>query len=390
MAAAVAGQFLFGVILALLGTLFGLAPATEHLGLDLEAKARLLLTLFTGQLIFTAIAGRIVDRFGSARVLAAGSLIMAAALVVLAEAEGLGAAMVAAALMSLGGASANAASNVLVSNVYGAQRGPMLSVLGVFGAVGALGVPFVFAGVSTYGQVRARLLAIAAAGVAAAVAQALQPQPPVTRDPAATRGATRAALRDPWVLALSALLLLDFGNESVMAGWIATYTLGAVPGASGTTMVALYWGALVVGRIITPAVLARVSKLRLIAIATIVGVAGFVATAAATSSAVLALTVVCTGLALAPLGPTILSVAGDRYERNTGAVFGVMLSLGQFGGVVTPWLVAQVAASAGFRAALLVPAGAGLVMLGILAMLLARESRGTRSPAPSQAPEVAQ
>jgi hypothetical protein len=51
LASAIAGQWIFGIILALLGQLFGIPAATEHLHLDLPAQARLLLTLFTGQLL---------------------------------------------------------------------------------------------------------------------------------------------------------------------------------------------------------------------------------------------------------------------------------------------------------------------------------------------------
>ena len=89
MASAIAGQWIFGIILALLGQLFGIPAATEHAGLDLDDQARLLLTLFTGQLLFTAGAGRVVDRLGSTRVLAAGSLMMAVAVFLLAYAGGL-------------------------------------------------------------------------------------------------------------------------------------------------------------------------------------------------------------------------------------------------------------------------------------------------------------
>src|SRR5918995_1497928 len=108
MASAVAGQWIFGIILALLGQLFGIPAATAHAGLDLDAQARLPLTLFTGQLLFTALAGRVVDRLGSTRVLGAGSLVMAAAVFLLASGAGFGGAVIVAPLLRLGGAAVNA------------------------------------------------------------------------------------------------------------------------------------------------------------------------------------------------------------------------------------------------------------------------------------------
>ena len=51
---AVAGQFLFGIVLALPGTLFGLPAWTLALGFDVAAQARLLVVFFAGQFVFTA------------------------------------------------------------------------------------------------------------------------------------------------------------------------------------------------------------------------------------------------------------------------------------------------------------------------------------------------
>jgi fucose permease len=380
MASAVAGQWIFGIILALLGQLFGIPAATAHAGLDLDAQARLLLTLFTGQLLFTAVAGRVVDRLGSTRVLAAGSLVMATAVFLLASAAGFRQAVMAAFLMSVGGAGVNAAANTLVSTLYGDRRGPMLNVLGVFGAAGSVSVPLVFSGATTYAQVHARLLLLGGGCAVAGVLHLLQPGPAPASVIAVPRGTTRAALRDPWVLALTLLLVIDFGNEAVMAGWIAPYTLAAVPQASATVMVGLYWGALAGGRLLTPFVLARMSKLVLLGIASSTATAGFAAISTARTPLTLGLAVLVTGLAIAPMAPTTLSVAGDRYPKNTGAVFGLLLSLGQLGGMILPWSVARVAVVAGFRSGILVSCAGGVVMTVLLWSLV---SRGRRGAAPA-------
>ena len=230
MASAVAGQWIFGIILALLGQLFGIPAATAHAGLDLDAQARLLLTLFTGQLLFTAIAGRVVDRLGSTRVLAAGSLVMAAAVFLLASAAGFRQAMIAALLMSLGGAAVNAAANTLVSTPL--RRPPRADAERARRVRrGRVGIGA--AGVQRRHDVCSRCTPGSCCSPARARSRACStsfspvPQPPA-RSPL-RRGTTRAALRDPWVLALMLLLIIDFGNEAVMAGWIAPYTLAAVP-----------------------------------------------------------------------------------------------------------------------------------------------------------------
>ena len=372
MASAIAGQWIFGIILALLGQLFGIPAATEHLHLDLPAQARLLLALFTGQLLFTAAAGRMADRIGSTRVLGAGSLLMSTAVLLLALAPGFGQAAIAALIMSLGGACVNAAANTLVSTVYGNMRGPMLNVLGVFGAAGAVSVPLAFSGASTYLHVRGRLIALAAACASIGVIQLLQPAPQSDVRGQPARGVSCGALRDPWLLALVVVLVIDFGAEAVMAGWIAPYALAAVPLASPTTMLGFYWGALASGRMLMPLALARMTKLVLLATAASVAALGLLAISAARTPLSLALWVAVTGLALSPIAPTTLSVAGDRYEQRTGTIFGVLLAIGQLGAVIMPWSVARVAGASGFRTGMLVPCACAIVMAAVLWWLARR------------------
>jgi len=75
------------------------------------------------------------------------------------------------------------------------------------------------------------------------------------------------------------------------------------------------------------------------------------------------------------MAPTALSVAGDRYERNTGAVFGLLLSLAQLGGMIIPWLVARVGGQAGFRTAILVSCGCGVTMAALIWSMVLRSRR---------------
>jgi MFS family permease len=368
---AIAGQLLFGVSLALFGTLFGIPAVTAGLGLDLRTQALLLVALYSGQLCLTAFVGRLADRFGSLHVLAAGAALLSVSLAMVGLAATPGSALAGAFVMSVGGAGVNAGSNVLVSTIYGDKRGPMLNLSAVFGALGSISVPVLFAGTDSLAGARTRLFALAAFGAVTTIghlAQWRQPAPAVHED----RPSTRRLLSDRWVVALVILMGLDFGIESVAAGWFATYALATMPGASPTTMVGLYWTALMAGRLAGPAIHARLPKLTILSAGGVLLALAFAGVSLAGVPVVLGLFVVCTGLALGPVGPTILSVAGARYSRGTGAVFGVMLSLGQIGSVVLPWSVARVAEGPGFRLAMLVPAGAGLALSCLAAGLWMR------------------
>ena len=378
---AIAGQFLFGLVLALPGTLFGVPGWTRALGFDVAAQARLLVIFFTGQFLFTAAAGALVDRVGCQRVIALGSLLMAAALAMLAGAARASEASGPVLLLATGGAAINAGSNTLVSIAYGARRGAMLSVMATFGACGALMAPLVFRGPLDGAGVSSRLWALSlfALGVTALplAVRALGHRP-------GSQSLLRSAglLREGPLLGLIVLLALDFGLEAVLAGWIAAYTIAVFPAQGGTAMIAVYWSGLCAGRLLTPLMLARAPKLVVVLVAASATALATFGMAMAPTPLVLGGVVLLAGLAVGPLAPTIVSVAGDRYPRQMGAAIGLLLSAAQIGGMVMPWLTGRATIEFGYRAGLAVPA---LAAAGVAAgTALAWRQRARRFPVGAQ------
>lgn len=354
---ATAGQFIFGLVLALPGTLFGTPAWTSAVGCDVAAQANLLVVFFTGQLTVTAAAGIAVDHFGAQRVLTAGTGLMALGFLALAKAASPAGAAVGFALLATGGSSINAASNTLVSVTFGERRGAMLSLLGVASAVGACLAPFVV-GVT---GIPARLAALAALGVALTIAPLAIGQTAWT-----SRGVTLRAMlglgRDRRFAGLILWLSVEFGVEAVLAGWSAAYALATMPGANAGLVVVLYWSGLCAGRVTAPLALKRSSKLVTVGVA-----AGLVAVATsgiavATTWGALAVAVFAAGFAVGPLAPTIIAVAGDRYPQQSGLAIGVLVAVAQIGAVVLPWITGRVAIANGFRAAMLVPLAAAIVL----------------------------
>jgi fucose permease len=375
--AAVAGQILFGIVLALPGTLFGVPAWTSALGFDVAAQARLLVVFFAGQFVFTALAGTLVDRVGCQRVLAGGTLLMGVGMVLLAAADTAGATNLPAVLLAAGGASINASSNTLVSVVYGERRGAMLSLMATFGASGALMAPAIFGGGLDQAGVAVRLWALALASLAVTMAPlVIAPANEHVSGPSLA-GALALVKQRP-LLGLIALLALEFGDEAVMAGWTAAFTIAVFPGASGGLMVALYWGGLCLGRVLTPLLLARAPKLVVVLAAALTTATAIATMAWSRSTTVLGMAVVLAGLAVGPMAPTIVSVAGDRYPRQMGAAIGLLLSVAQLGGMVLPWLTGRATIAYGYRAGLIVPA---LAALGIACgTALVWHSRARRVP----------
>jgi macrolide resistance protein len=360
---AVAGQFLFGIVLALPGTLFGLPRWTSSLGFDVSRQAQLLVVFFSGQFLFTAIAGSLVDRFGCQRVLAVGAALIAAAFGWLAASASATAAMAPALVMAMGGASINAASNTLVSATYGQRRGSMLSLMATFGALGALAAPLIFLGSSDPPGVAARLSALALLATTVALLPLLVHDTPPARS-GVSLAASLSLLRERPLVGLIALLGLEFGDEAILAGWTAAYAIAVFPGVTGGIFVGGYWGGLCLGRLAAPALLSRLPKLTLVLAASLTTCASVVAMALSPTPLVLGAAVAIAGFAVGPMAPTLVSVAGDRYPRQMGAAIGLVLSIAQLGGMVLPWLTGRATIAFGYRAGLAVPA---LAALGIAA-----------------------
>jgi MFS transporter, FHS family, L-fucose permease len=369
---AVAGQFIFGLVLALPGTLFGIPSWTTAVRCDVAAQANLLAVFFLGQLICSAVAGDLVDRFGADRILMAGAAVLVFAFLLLARATGPGGAALAMTLLASGGSAINASSCTLVSVTFGERRGAMLSLMGIATAVGAVVTPLLLQAGNWPTADRLHFIA----GIAAAIAMAPLA---VARAPRTSTGTSLVAMlslaRDRALIVLITLTAIEFGVEAVIAGWSAAYVLAVMPTISGGAVIATYWGGLAAGRTVGPLVLARRSKAGTVGLGALFAAIGIALVALSRSPVGLLAGVVIAGVALGPLAPTLISVAGDRYPNRTGLAIGALISLAQIGGVTLPWLTGRAAISVGFRGAMLVPTVSALMLLAGAVTIRARDGR---------------
>ena len=221
--AACGGIFMFGIVLALLGTLFGLPGMRARLGIDLAGQGDVLLALFAGIFASTVLAGPIIDRIGTKSILVVSSCLVAVALVLLANAHGFTAAAFGAFVLGLGGGGLNTANNVLVSDMFDEDRGQKLNILGTFFGVGALVIPFTTATLSSHVGIGSLLVGAAALALACSVAYTLLPFPPGRGGAGASPVELIKVLRWPGVLLFASVLFFQSGNEAAIGGWTSTY-----------------------------------------------------------------------------------------------------------------------------------------------------------------------
>lgn len=373
-AAACAGIFVFGIVLAILGTLFGLPEMRERLGIDLAQQGDIFLMLFLGVFLSTLVVGPVIDSFGNKLVLTIAAALVAVALTLFSMATSFLSAAVAGFLLGVGGGGLNMSANALVSDLYAEDRGAMLNLLGTFFGFGALFIPLLAAaltGIFTIPQ----LLLTAAAFAALCTLTYLVLRFPAPRE---TVGfsllASIKAARYPGVLLFAFLLFFQSGNESSIGGWTSTYvgTMGAPP-STATWILAAYWAALMIGRLLSTQILKKMSKGRLVLISGIGSAIGCAVLLASPSIPLMATGAIIAGWSHAAVYPTTLAMAADRYQRLAGTIFGLLFAVGLIGGMLFPWAIGHLSQAFGLRSGMLLPLFGAIGIVILVTVIRARE-----------------
>lgn len=373
------GIFVFGIVLAVLGVLFGLPEMRTRLGVNLAQQGDIFLMLFFGVFAATLITGPVFDSFGSKTVLASSAAIVTASLVALSVSRSFPAGAAAAFALGFGGGGLNTATNALVADLYTEERGSMLNYLGMFFGFGALFIPLLAASITNVLTISQLLLIAASLALACALAYVLLPfPPPRDRVGFSVFASIAASRRHAGVMLFATLLFFQSGNESAIGGWTSTYvgSAGASPRVA-TSILAGYWAALMVGRLISAVFVNRIGKDRLVLISGIGSAAGAAILWMSRSLGMLALGAVVIGLSFAAIYPTTLAMAADRYQRNAGTIFSLLFAVGLLGGMLFPWALGRISQGAGVRAGMVLPL-IGAVMISILVLVIARKTPGER------------
>ena len=377
---ACAGMFVFGIVLAILGTLFGLPEMRDRLTIDLAQQGDIFLALYFGVFVSTLVVGPMIDSWGNKPVLVTAAILVALALVLFSTAHSFPAAIVAAFVLGFGGGGLNTSSNALVADLYVDNRGAMLNLLGTFFGVGALFIPLLASVITGFFSITQLLLIGAALSAVCTVGYLVLRFPTLQDRVGFSVFASVKAASIPGVLLFGFVLFFQSGNESSISGWISTYigSLGA-PSRTATAILAGYWVSLMAGRILSAKILSSVSKSTLVLASGIGSAIGAAVLLASNSVMLLAVGAVIIGFSFAPVYPTVLAMAADRYQRMAGTIFGLLFAIGLSGGMAFPWGVGHISQSYGVRSGMVLPL-IGSIMITILVLIIrSREERSVSS-----------
>ena len=365
-------MYLFGTSVAFLGAI--LLPLMRTFHLDAGAAGDLFFVMHLGSLVACIAAGLALDRLGTRPILCVSLVLLGAGLWGLAAATSVSIIGVCVFVIGLAGGGLNTGAITLVSDAFRENRKSALNVLSIFFGCGAIVLSFAIGLVT-----RAWPLFLRCSAVIAwvwAIAGFLTRFPPVHEAHAFSAAVALRTLRNPAVLLFAGLVLCQMGNEITVGGWTTPFLstqLGASAGAA-TLSLSLYWIAIVLGRLFAAILLrSHIGAAHLVA-ASGAGAAFCTVVLLTTSRLVVgALAVFCLGLCYAAMLPTTLAMAGDRFPRFTGTLFGTLFAVGVIGSMTFPSATGHLAKMFNLRVGLTVPL-AGAIAIVILELLLIRKS----------------
>src|SRR5215469_3737957 len=345
-----------------------------RLEIDLSQQGHLFLLLYLGIFISSLVVGPLVDYVGYKANLLVSSALVSAAMVGFALAHSFASAAIAAVWLGVGGGGLNMCTNTLVSDVYGDERGPMLNLLGIFFGIGAICVPLLAASIE--GRFRIPQLFVSCAVLAAvcALGYALLSFPPARASQAFSLREVVGVAKYQGVLLLAFILFLESGNEACIGGWTSTFvnTIG-YSARTATLVLATYWAALMVSRVVAARVLQGMGKSHLVLIIALISLLGCAVLLATRSLLLLFTGTALIGVSYGPIFPTTLAIAGDRYSERAGTVFGLLFSIALTGGMLFPWTVGQVSQRLTVRAGMIIPSLGAIGIILLSAIVFVRE-----------------
>lgn len=193
------------------------------------------------------------------------------------------------------------------------------------------------------------------------------------------KSGTRDLYRSAPLLMVAAIATLGLLSEGEMEHWSGIYlrdSLG-LPALVGGSGVAVFYGAMALGRLGAAGIIARFGNRRTLLAAGALAATGMSVSLATTQPFLVVAGFLVVGLALSAVVPIAFSVAGDLAPERAGAAVSVVTTLGYGGFLMGPVLVGVLAEAFGLRLALGTIVIAGILVVALSSRLGTRLEKGS-------------
>jgi MFS transporter, FHS family, glucose/mannose:H+ symporter len=360
------GIFVFGIVMALLGTI--LPILSERLHLSLPEVGNLFLLMNFAMLAAMPFLGPLMDRAGMKGILMVGALGAGLALVLIGNATSVGWLLGSVFLLGGAGGCLNGAANTLVADLHTdpAQKNAALNLLGVFFGFGALSLPFCL-GVLLQTLSMSWILYLGAGlSFLLALVCCVSSYPRPKQEGRIRWSEVGGLAKKPLLLLFGFLLFFQSGNEFIMGGYLSTYLNSTIGFSISTSsyLLAGYWGAIMLARLVLSRLLLVLSGSSMVLSSALAVIGSMVLLLTTSSMNIIPLAVIAVGLSISGIFPTTLGIAGSRFPENSGTAFGILFTIALTGGMIMPWIVGHLSANLGLRF------GLGMVIVNAFAIAL--------------------
>src|SRR5579862_5890102 len=374
---ALAGFFVSGVLLSFLGAIL---PAWQHhISSEYGVVGLYFLGLISGLLASVTAAPRLLQRKGVGWTLAFACAVAGSGFLYLAFASPPASAWWRVAGMAILGFAAGLLHTAMfhaVSPMYRHDLAATVNLAGILFGLGCLAVALIVSG-AFYAYTAAALqawIAVIPALFGWMYLKTPFPPRPVPHHPPVHEIFTE--LSSPAAVLLALLLFFQLGNEWAVAGWLTlflTQRLGISP-ASSLTMLALYWLALLIGRVAAQWILPRVRHSRLLVSSAAAAVLGCVILLATDNQFGAVSGILLLGAAFAPIYPLLVEKIGHRFPSFHPGFYNGIFSFALAGGLLAPGTLGYFASQWGVSVVMELPLAGSIVVFTLL-LLIGLEAR---------------
>jgi MFS transporter, FHS family, glucose/mannose:H+ symporter len=374
---ALAGLCLSGLLAALLGAIL---PAWGyHLRFEFATIGHYFLSVAVGVLFAVEVSRRLLPRKGVAFVLILACWLASGALLVLAFAPPpfpplwrMGTLIAVGMALGL----LNSAIFQSISSIYQHDPASTLNLGGIVFGSGCLLITLLVAGTFNAYSVTVILAIVALAPASFAVLYAKTAFPRSVIPPQPSWKQALRDFRSLGAVSLALLLFFQFGNEWSIAGWLPIFLihrLGVSPGAA-LNFLALYWFALLLGRIGALAILRRVSHGRVLMGSAASAMFGCILLFSTNNQFGATTGILLVGGGFATIYPLVAEKIGHRFTYYHPGFFNGIFSFAMVGAMLAPWLLGYLAAIWGVGVVMVAPM-IGTVMVFALVLLIWLEAK---------------
>jgi MFS transporter, FHS family, glucose/mannose:H+ symporter len=343
------GMLLFGISLITLGSVAG--GLREKFELDAITSGTLFSILPVGILAGSLLFGPFSDRYGYKVILLLSCLFIFSGFQGIAYAASLPWLKLCIFLFGLGGGAINGATNAVVADISLTNKGANLSLLGVFFAVGALGMPFVLGALQdrfSFEQIVSTIGYIPVAVSALYVFTAF-PLPKQSSGIPLSKGI--ALLGEGVLISIGFFLFCLSSFEAIINNWTTTYLLAqlSISGSQALYALSLYVLGMAAMRLLLGSVFRQVSAPRILGFSFLFLLSGcfLLHTPSHYGMAVTALIFI--GVGLAAGFPVMLGFVGNLYAAVSGTAFSIVLTIALIGNMLINFAMGVIAGRYGIQ-----------------------------------------